>query len=154
MVELQVLLIGFAPLILIGAVCLLIGLRNRARARASAEWHSVPGNLLSFEVTKGTYKRQTHYYPHLEYEYTVGGTRYTSNRISFGYLAYDSENEAKSDIERQVHGNPVKVYYNPKNPKDAVLICGGASGSAVLIGIGVMLIVLPLLFEFYFLLRR
>jgi hypothetical protein len=154
MVELQVFLIGFAPLVLIGAACLFIGLRNRARARASAEWRSAPGNLLSFKITKGTYKRQTHYYPNLEYEYTVGGTRYTSDRISFGYLAYDSEDEAKADIEQQIHGNPVKVYYNPKNPKDAVLICGGAGGSAVLIGIGVMLIVLPLLFGLYFLLPR
>ena len=154
MVELQVFLIGFAPLALIGAVCLYLGFRNRQSARASTEWSSVQGNLLSFEVTKSTIKHQTHYYPHLEYEYTVGGTRYTSHRISFGYLAYDSEDEAKSDIERQIHGNPVKVYYNPKNPKDAVLICGGASGSAVLIGIGVMLIVLPLLFGLYFLLRR
>ncbi|MEW5718265.1 MAG: DUF3592 domain-containing protein [Chloroflexota bacterium] len=154
MVELQVFLIGFAPLALIGALCLFIGLRNRAHARASTEWLNVPGNLLSFEITRGKTKRQTHYYPHLEYEYTVNGTRYTSKRISFGYLAYDSEDEVKSDIERQIRGNPVKVYYNPKNPKDAVLICGGASGSAVLIGIGVMLIVLPLLFGLYFLIRR
>ena len=154
MVELQVFVIGFAPLVLIGAVCLFIGLRNRARARASAEWLTVPGNLLSFEITRGKTKRQTHYYPHLEYEYTVNGTRYTSKRISFGYLAYDSEDEAKSDIERRVQRNPTKVYYNPKNPKDAVLICGGASGSAVLIGIGAILIVLPFLFGLYFLMRR
>ncbi len=154
MVEFQVFLIFFAPLALVGAVCLFLGVRNRQRARASTEWHSVPGNLLAFEITKGTYKRQTHYYPHLEYEYTVNGARYTSNRISFGYLAYDSEDEAKSDIERRVQRNPTKVYYNPKNPKDAVLITDGTSGSAVLIGIGVMLIALPLLFGFYFLLRR
>ena len=154
MVELQVFLIFFGPLFLIGGVCLYKGLRSRQRARASTEWPSVQGNLLSFEVTKSTIKHQTHYYPHLEYEYTVGGTRYTSHRISFGYLAYDSEDEAKSDIERRVHGNPVKVYHNPKNPKDAVLICDGASGSAVLIGVGVMLIVVPLLFGLYFLLPR
>jgi len=152
--NLQVLLISFGPLILIGGVCLYKGLRNRQRARASTEWLSVQGNLLSFEVTKSTIKHQTHYYPHLEYEYTVGGTRYTSRRISFGYLAYDSEDEAKSDIERRVHGNPVRVYHNPKNPKDAVLICDDAGGSVVLIVVGVMLIVFPLLFALYFLLPR
>jgi hypothetical protein len=153
MIELQILLIGFGPLVLIGGVCLWIGLRNRQRARTSAEWPSTQGNLLSFEITKSTVKHQTHYYPHLEYEYTVNGTRYTSKRISFGYLAYDSEDKVKSDIEQRVQ-NPTKVFYDPKNPKDAVLIHDKARDSAVLIGIGVMLIVIPLLFSLYFLLRQ
>lgn len=154
MVEFQVFLIFFGPLALIGAVCLFIGLRHRARARATMQWSTTPGNLLSFAITRGRVKNQTHYYPHLEYEYTVDGTRYVSNRISFGYLAYDSEEEAKADLERRIRGNPVQVYYDPKNPKDAVLIPDDASGLAVLIGVGVLLLALPLVFGFYFLLRH
>lgn len=145
MIEFQILLIGFGPLILIGIVCLFIALRNRQRAQASAEWHSAPGTLLSFKITKGKTKHQTHYYPHLKYEYTLNGTRYTSDRISFGYLAYDSEDEAKSELEQRVGKNPVTVYYDPQNPKDAVLLRDATSGSLSLIIIGVALIVAPIL---------
>ncbi|MCI0475329.1 MAG: DUF3592 domain-containing protein, partial [Anaerolineales bacterium] len=134
--------------------CLYIGLRNRQRARESAGWPNASDALLSFKITKGTTKHRTYYYPHLEYEYTVNGTRYTGKRISFGYLAYDSEDEAKSDIERRVGKTPATVYYDPKHPKDAVLIRDATSGSVGLIIIGIVLIVTPILLGLYFLLPR
>lgn len=144
MVEFQLLLILFGPLVLIGAVCLAIGLRNRRRAQASAQWHNAPGNLLTFEITQGRTKNRTRYYPNLTYEYTVNDTRYTSDRISFGYLAYDSEDELKADIERRVGKNPVTVYYDSRNPKDAVLLRDATSGSVGLIIIGIVLIIAPI----------
>lgn len=158
--EIQLMLLLFAPILLIGAGLMFYGLRQRLRARASASWSSVQGKALSAEVkeqvvTSGKSRsRQTWYRPTVEYEYLVNGVRYQSNRIAFGNVSSQNEEEAQRILDKIVKAGAVQVFYNPQNPKDAVLLNTGAPGSLGFILGGAVIILLPVLFWLYFFVLR
>jgi len=58
-------------------------------------------------------------YPLVVYEYKVNGRRFTGHRISVGEIAGDFA--AESTVNRYPQGAEVEVYYNPADPKQAVL---------------------------------
>ena len=68
-------------------------------------------------ISKGS---QT-YYKDVSFEYTVDGTKYTSNLWSFfGNQALGSERFG-GQIASHPEGKKFKAFYNPKNPKIAVI---------------------------------
>jgi len=136
-----------APFVLAGVFLLYVGLRNSQRAHASSQWLRTEGKLLSSEITNSKLKNRITFYPLVEYEYTVAGTRYISDQISFGHHGYDTEAEASSLVEQIGSGNPnhLQVYYDPGNPKQAILIQGEARGSRMLTIFGAVLIFIPVI---------
>jgi hypothetical protein len=56
----------------------------------------------------------------VEYKYTVKGKEYISNKVFLTEIASD-EGTIKRLISQFPEGAKVKVYYNPLNPKEAVL---------------------------------
>jgi hypothetical protein len=62
--------------------------------------------------------RETGYF----YEYEVGLTRYVGDMYCFGV-------HLDKALARYIVGDRVKVYYNPKNPREAVLRHGLRSGT-------------------------
>jgi len=158
--DLQLLLLFFGPILLIGAGLVFYGLRQRIRARASAGWPSVQGKALSAGVKEQvvssgkTHSRQTWYRPTVEYEYQVDGARYQSNRIAFGNVSSQDEGAAQHILDQTVKSGSVQVYYNPQNPKDAVLLSADAPGSFGFILGGVLIILFPVLFWLYFFVLR
>lgn len=158
--ESQILLLGFAPILLIGAGLMLYGLRQRIRAGASASWPRVLGKALTAWVKKQVVtsgkssSRQTWYRPTVEYEYLVNGVLYRADRIAFGNVSSQNEENAQRLLDQIVKAGSVQVYYNPQNPKDAVLLNTSAPGSMGFILGGATLILLPLLFWLYFFVLR
>jgi hypothetical protein len=158
--DVQLMLLLFGPIVLIGAGLVFYGLRQRIRARASASWSSVQGTALSAEVkeqvvTSGkTHSRQTWYRPTIEYEYLVNGVRYQSNRIAFGNVSSQNEEDAQRLLDQTIKAGSVQVFYNPQNPQDTVLLNTGAPGSWGFILGGVAIILLPVLFWLYFFVLR
>lgn len=74
------------------------------------------------------------YVPILEYTYKIEGKAYTGRRFTFRNV---SVNEKLAGKIREIFapGNPVKVFYNPNDPEDAVLnTSGGEVGWAFLFG--------------------
>ena len=65
----------------------------------------------------------------ISYEYLVKGLPYAGDRYSFGYLAGGilGSGEIYSKIERDLPDRPkVKVFYNPTNPAEALLVPGAS----------------------------
>jgi hypothetical protein len=63
----------------------------------------------------------------IAYDYEVRGQKYTGNRYSFGYLAGGviGGSEVSAKIKRELPQKPsVRVYYNPSNPRESVLVPG------------------------------
>jgi hypothetical protein len=95
------------------------------RAYQSYQWPSVEGKIssLRYKLDKGGK------YPMgdawVSYEYSVGGSTYCSKRFRPLAKSYRDEPAAiQAFVKEHQQGMPVKVYYDPKQPADAVLLQG------------------------------
>ena len=61
-------------------------------------------------------------YAKISYEYTVGGKRYVSSKISFSVFTTNP----RQVVARYPKGKTVRVYYHPEKPNQAVLVPGAA----------------------------
>lgn len=94
-------------------------------AWASRKWPSTKGTIISRRLNVGTQTEgNPTYHADIRYEYHVDGRRHESGKIS--YKAYGSTNPkgAVDTLEQHKTGAEVTVYYNPRNPKVAVLYPG------------------------------
>jgi hypothetical protein len=148
-------------LVLVGLVLVLNGLRHRRQERASTAWPSVPGRLLSCEikkqvVTTGEKNRRhsyTTYHPVVRYEYEVDGARHEGNRVAFVNVTRSSEAEAQQVVDQAGPGGALHVFYNPRKPKDAVLLNTDRSGSAGYTVAGGVVVAAALITGLIFLIR-
>ena len=92
--------------------------KNIQVAKASTGWPTVSGTVTSSETAKVMFRKQ----PRVTYSYSVNGTRYTGNRISFapGY----PPKETDAILGRYPVGRDVVVAHEPGNPAQATLETG------------------------------
>ncbi len=139
----------------VGLWLVLYGVRERQKAQAAAQWPDTEGKGLSVKIdrhsSRSKYGTNVWYVPQLEYEYLVGGVRYTSRRIAFGSLSFKSEAEARSFLQAQFEGRPLPVHYDPRQPKNAVLLTGAAPHMFAFMLAGGVITTFALLLGIYFL---
>lgn len=87
----------------------------------SAYWPSVPGHVVSAELTLATqpyHLAEPTYTPELTYRYVVNGSSYVGSRVAFGSLP--------STFSMLVWnaGQEIPVYYFPARPQISVLETG------------------------------
>lgn len=131
----------------IGAFLLYRSLQTRKRAEASQNWPSTLGQVVESRVTHSTSidsegGSSDTYSPVVEYTYQVGGQEYRGKDIAFGFKqGYGSPGKAEAVTARYPEGGSVTVYYDPANPKQAVLERKvGGFGVGLAIGIIFLLI--------------
>ena len=113
-------LIGFGVIaIAIGAVLYSVQFRQGLRANASKKWPRASGTVIASVVEKspGHWWR---YRAALQYNYRVGGKNYESSRIFWGGNE-GGQKHMSSVVETYPAGGSVRVFYDPKNPAEAVL---------------------------------
>lgn len=111
----------------LGIGLILYSRKQHQKAAASQNWPVVDAQIVLAEVreqrdldAEGDL-RQT-YYPHVEYTYQVAGITYQGKTIAFGgRKGFSSPRNAEKEIAAYPVGARVKAYYNPQNPKEAVL---------------------------------
>jgi hypothetical protein len=81
----------------------------------------------------------------IEYEYTVQGTRHTSPEVFPTEVGFPEEMLKKYPV-----GARVTVYYNPKNPSDAVLERGTNFNAYFFMGFGILWTSLSVAYGFGF----
>src|SRR5262245_8430795 len=104
-----------------------------------------PVTLPSGDRTTGRWGRGGGWMPYVKYRYTVGGTEYTHDKVTYAYHGLKRE-----IVEQELAALPdeVDVHYDPANPQDAYLekhtptigrwlIVGGSIG--VVIGVLIVL---------------
>jgi hypothetical protein len=122
-------LIGF------GTFFLILALGAIATVIRSWFWPATIGRIKSSTVASFRVSRdETHYTsykPRVLYTYEVDGKNYTSDRISFSFvLGGMNEGKARKIAARYRAKGQVKVYYNPRDPRESVL---RRSGNALLL---------------------
>ena len=127
--------IGFA-LLAVALFLLWFFRHSMHRAAESMHWPIVEGSVVaaSMKVTAST--EQPRFRPLVEYAYSVGGRDYRSSRIQWGALTdLPSRSAAAKVVGHYQTGKPIKVYYDPRQPRVAVLQPGHAAkiGNAVMI---------------------
>ena len=119
---------GLGILLLVVGVAGFGGLRvGKARIKAVAQWPSVSGQIVKSEVSTATVKtgRVTRTQPIAEtrYSYSVEGKTYESEfRRVVPMLQMKAEGTPEEIVSRYPVGRNVEVYYNPRDPRDALLI--------------------------------
>ena len=113
-------LIGFGAIaIAIGVVLYVVQFRQGLRADASKKWPRASGTVTASAMEK-TPQQWPRYRAALQYSYRVGGKDYQSSRVFWGGNE-GREKQMASVVETYPAGGKVRVYYDPKNPAEAVL---------------------------------
>lgn len=119
-------LIGVGALVALFGLFFFLGWRAKSRNTAALNWPSVDGEIVRSEVqskwtTDGQGQAVYRHRPIIAYAYSVGGQAYSGKRIDFyGNPGY-TEAKARALCDKFPSGARVPIYYNPSNPKDAVL---------------------------------
>jgi hypothetical protein len=119
-----------AGLVFLAVAAVLVWLLRQAMQRAadSAHWPSADGSVIaaSMQVVAGA--EQSRFRPLVEYAYCVGGRDYRGSRIQWGNLIdLPSRSAAAKVVGHYRTGTTVKVYYDPRQPRVAVLQPGHAA---------------------------
>ncbi len=119
------------------AVTLAMGIWQSSRSRSAKAWPTATGVMSKVEVKWTTNSRSRHvteeqksWYVDVEYEYTVRGVKYSSRKLGPAFMIkFASKAGAQEYLKKHGYqpGAEVKVYYNPKDPSDAVLQPGESS---------------------------
>lgn len=117
-----------ACLIVFGAVYIISTIVTRRRFQGPANWPKAAGEVLRAFVYR--HERRTPqetsitYTPVVEYAYTVGEQRYTSEKRDFAPYYCDSfaeERKAAEIVAELPPGKPITVRYNPVVPAQSAL---------------------------------
>lgn len=101
------------------------GFEFRERARRMTTWASVRGCVTgSAVVADGTFDDgSATYYPRISYEYVVAGQEYAGQRRSLIDVGVGRfvRGAPRRIVERYPVGSEVIVFYDPANPREAIL---------------------------------
>jgi hypothetical protein len=90
---------------------------------AALSWPSVTGKILSLEKSLGSSISDDGSEVEVKYIYVVNAKEYFSKNLAFGYLGQIDflTKRLHKKLKEKIY---VPVYYNPKNPEQAVLLKG------------------------------
>jgi len=133
------------PFIIAGAILLGFGLLGVIRARASTEWPTARGEIVSASVERhqrsGTGAGRsggTTYHAEVLYDFSIEGTKYSGTRVAFGDYGASDAAHARNIVNRYPKGERVSVHYMPDNPEVCVLEPGTKVQTWLLAGIGLI----------------
>jgi hypothetical protein len=130
------------PIFIAEGIAIFIGARMLVLSKASLDWPTAAGLVLSSQVEEDYDSEDGYtYYPQVAYQYTVDGQAYESERVFFG-LGSAPEEDAYEIVARFPAGSAAAVYYNPDKPQQAVLVPGNEYAPRYLIVIGVIMMVI------------
>ena len=142
--------LGILVLFGIGVGSIIFGIRNRKKAEASNAWPSADGMITNAWIEENTdvdddgYSSTT-YTPKWEYQFQISGTTYTSDRISYGAVkGYGRRKKAQEELVKFPTNSRVRVYYDPANPAESVLI-RGTKGTMLGIILGIIVILISII---------
>ena len=87
-------------------------------------WSKTKGEITRIAIDEDCDSDGCVYKPLIEYKYDVHGKVHQSKRFAFGYMMSNSRFLAKMIYNKYNYSSIITVYYNPKNPRSAVLLRG------------------------------
>jgi hypothetical protein len=141
-----------------GVVLMVFGSKFVLQAQATKSWQQTQGfisqvNLIaSTSSTSTTSSKQKTIDISVVYRYQINGKDYQSDKYSYG-----DGKTAKSRLKNKITaqhwlenspyqtGNEINIYYNPKNPQQAVIKTGASIWTFIPLLIGILLTVVFLI---------
>ena len=107
----------------------------------SRVWPTTAGKVVSNEIDKSNGSDDdTPYNIYVRYTYQVHGQTFKNNSIRHhAMISFATMDQAEEYIKKYPVGGIVKVYYDPQNPADAMLIPGSTAEGPFLIFFGIFL---------------
>jgi hypothetical protein len=134
----------------VGLLFLVLGVRQLLRVRRQRSWPSVKGTVRGTDIRQLPLRRRGrrgsmsfgdpyHYLPHVEYEYSVGGTTHSGDNIGIMPQQGYTRGGAERKLTQYKPGASVNVHYDPANPAESVLKpAGGGFVSIFMIFLGLL----------------
>lgn len=110
----------------LGAIILHFGLGNVQRSHSSLSWPQADGIIKFSTLGRHSGNSGSTYSGDVSYDYTLGGTTYSSSRVSFGQYGSSDSSHARSVVNRYPVGRTVQVSYSPDDYSLSVLEPGGS----------------------------
>lgn len=139
--------------IAIGIGLIILHRRQKRKAEESASWLETIGIVNESKVQQGTNVMMSNdedndgtpvFIPEISFTYQVAGLDYTSNRLTFGgKKSFSKRDNAEKVTALYPVGSQLPVYYDPKNPKEAVVDRTTKISSMILI-FGIMFVIIGL----------
>jgi hypothetical protein len=114
-----------------GIISLYSGLKKSRLIKDSKNWPTALGKVVTSnyyrrrtfnEIAPGAWMKEYYYEIWIKYDYSISGKTYTSERICVDKVkSVNSSDEAEDFIEEYPRGGSVTVYYDPTNPRLAIL---------------------------------
>lgn len=108
----------------------------------ATSWPFVDGQINWQTYTTGPYRSAKYnrlmepmHWKQVQFSYKVNGLQYSSNNLSFG-LTFSDGSELTNPYDKEQ--STVKVYFNPLNPSEAVLIPGPKAINICLVALGAL----------------
>lgn len=119
------------------------GIPTLQKAKASTSWPTTRGVVVASDIERDVSedhddRRSVTYHARVTCEYTVAGTIYNCNTVSFGQYGSSNRNHARQIVNRYPVGKTVDVHYDPEKPASAVLEPGVSLISYLALGAGIM----------------
>lgn len=98
-------------------------LNRLSDGRASRDWPTVPGTILStsIEEVRSRKTREVTFFPRVTFDYKVAGQAFHGTRFSAHGSGTNVHREAQAAIERYPIGSEHRVYYIPADPASSLL---------------------------------
>lgn len=121
------------------------GLKSWREGDASTRWSIIQGRIRSASILPYEDRQRTRYRIYLRYTYHIGGATFESDQIYLNaVVTYDSMEQAREFLADYPKGVEVDVYFNPDDPRDAVLKPGRTAEGGSGVGMGVVLLMMGL----------
>lgn len=129
--KIKIFWVGFSSIFLIiGLVVSTIGFREMKEAKVSTKWPTTSGVILESKVdSRSDSDSGTSYHAEVLYQFEMDGAKIQGNRISFGEVGTGDASDASRVVNRFPKDTEVTIYYDPKDPFNAVLEPGIQTGT-------------------------
>lgn len=137
--------------IIIAFILIISGFKQLKLAVSSLTWPSTTGKVISSSTLTrkiGT-RHSTRHKADIIYSYQINDNKFIGEIINWGYGYSKQIEKSEAIVNKYPEGKTVEVYYNPNDPKNAVLEPGLTVNSYknVLGGIVFMLIAILIIFR-------
>lgn len=128
--------------VVVGLALFLIYLPGLLDAHASKSWPSAKGIVTQSEIgsTPSSASRRGTYFPVVHYEFSINGTTYTGDNVTFDLDKSGNAIRARDTIKRYTKGQDVTVYYRPNEPETCLLEPGISVHTCYVPGLGILFI--------------
>jgi Protein of unknown function (DUF3592) len=114
-----------APMLIgatVGAILIGMALSGLWHSWQTRHWHITTGTVTRAQIAEQRVKTRMVYQTKVSYAYAVNNRQYQSSRVFIGDRLHSSDRlTAEQQLRHYQPGSEVTVYYNPRDPKDAVL---------------------------------